>query len=87
MAPWGSGDIAACVDEPGAQRLQAMPPRESITIAARLRPTDREAVLPVSDTGVGLPADDLKRLGEPFFTKRAGGIDLGCFGAPHHNRA
>src|SRR5207244_11767337 len=31
----------------------------------------------VSDTSVALNSEDLKRLGEPFFTQRSGGVGLG----------
>ncbi len=31
----------------------------------------------VSDTGIGLSEADVKRLGEPFFSKRPGGVGLG----------
>jgi signal transduction histidine kinase len=36
-----------------------------------------DVVVTIGDTGIGLSAEDLKRLGEPFFTKRAGGVGLG----------
>ena len=36
-----------------------------VTVAARV--DDAKLVLRVSDTGVGIAADDLKRIGDPFF--------------------
>jgi signal transduction histidine kinase len=38
---------------------------------------DDGATLVIEDTGIGLSPDDLKRLGEPFFSKREGGVGLG----------
>jgi signal transduction histidine kinase len=57
--------------------FQALPSGGTVTIGARTRSGDGHAIVTVSDTGVGLSADDLRRLGEPFFTKRAGGVGLG----------
>jgi signal transduction histidine kinase len=31
----------------------------------------------IADNGIGLSKDELQRLGEPFYTKRKGGIGLG----------
>ncbi len=41
------------------------PPRGTVTV--RLRPEGNSLVLAVSDTGIGIGADDLARLGDPFF--------------------
>ncbi len=57
--------------------LQAMPGGGTVTIAARREPEDGMVRLTIADTGVGLSAEELKRLGESFFTKRAGGVGLG----------
>lgn len=57
--------------------LQAMPGGGTVTIAAQRQSQDGAIELTIADTGVGLSVDDLKRLGEPFFTRHAGGIGLG----------
>jgi len=57
--------------------MQASPAGATVTVSAQCRPDEGQARLTIADTGVGLSADDLKRLGEPFFTKRSGGVGLG----------
>lgn len=57
--------------------FQAMPAGGTVTVTTRPSGDGSRAVVAVADTGVGLSAADLKRLGEPFFTKRAGGVGLG----------
>jgi len=34
-------------------------------------------LISIVDTGVGMSDEDLRHLGEPFFTKRRGGVGLG----------
>jgi signal transduction histidine kinase len=46
-----------------------------VTVAARRR--DERLLLEVSDSGPGIAPEVLKRLGEPFFSTRAGGSGLG----------
>ena len=55
--------------------LQATPPNGLVSVTAHRRGDD--AILVIEDTGIGLSPDDLKRLGEPFFSNRAGGVGLG----------
>jgi signal transduction histidine kinase len=63
-----------------ANAVEAMPTGGSLAVAARI---DREVaggaavVLSVEDTGEGIQADALPRLGEPFFTTKADGTGLG----------
>jgi signal transduction histidine kinase/CheY-like chemotaxis protein len=57
----------------------AMP--EGGTLRLSVYPTEGaaapEAILEVRDTGVGIPPDDLPRIFEPFFTRKAGGKGTG----------
>jgi PAS domain S-box-containing protein len=59
---------------------QALPgPDRAVSIETRLDPDGRQILLIVADEGVGIPAEHLARLGEPFFTTRRdrGGTGLG----------
>jgi signal transduction histidine kinase len=56
---------------------QAMPSGGVVTIQQDPPGEDRTVNIAIVDQGVGIPDDDLKRLGDPFFTKRQGGIGLG----------
>jgi PAS domain S-box-containing protein len=51
------------------------------TIAITLRRTEHTAILSVADTGVGIPAENLHRVIEPFFTTRQNGTGLGLSSA------
>jgi signal transduction histidine kinase len=58
--------------------IQAMSARGGrIDIAARR--SGGAVEIEVSDTGCGIPADQLERIFEPFYTTRANGIGLGLF--------
>lgn len=57
--------------------FQAMPQGGTVTVSAQPVPGNGKIVISIADTGIGLSADDVKRLGEPFFTRRAGGVGLG----------
>ncbi len=57
--------------------FQAMPSGGTVTVAAQQAAAGGTIQVTITDTGVGLSAEDLKRLGEPFFTQRSGGIGLG----------
>ncbi|HKW85870.1 MAG TPA: ATP-binding protein [Nitrospiraceae bacterium] len=57
--------------------FQAMPKGGTVTIAARRASGEADAIITISDTGVGLSEEDVKRVGEPFFTKHPGGVGLG----------
>ncbi len=63
-----------------ANALEAMPSGGSLSVAARsrAREADGSAVeLTIEDTGEGIPAGDLPRVSEPFFTTKADGTGLG----------
>jgi len=57
--------------------IQAMPTGGTVTVSAQPVSGDGQFLLTINDTGVGLTAEELKRLGEPFFTQRSGGVGLG----------
>lgn len=48
--------------------LQAMPERGKLTVEAKT--TDRELIMRISDTGVGIPANQIDHIFEPFFTTK-----------------
>jgi signal transduction histidine kinase len=57
--------------------IQAMPGGGTLTIESGLSPDGKEAVVSVSDTGHGIPADILSKITLPFFTTRDHGTGLG----------
>ncbi len=57
--------------------IQAMPSGGTVTVSAQPASVDGQTLLTIADTGIGLTVEDLKRLGEPFFTQRSGGVGLG----------
>ncbi|HAK59268.1 MAG TPA: hypothetical protein DCO77_02645 [Nitrospiraceae bacterium] len=56
--------------------LQAMPEGGELTVRAD-RQGQREAVVAFSDTGNGIPRDDMGKIFEPFFTARGDGSGTG----------
>ena len=57
--------------------FQAMPAGGTITITVEPTSDEGHVVTSIADTGIGLSEEDVRRVGEPFFAKRPGGIGLG----------
>ncbi len=55
--------------------IQAMP--GGGTLSVQLARRDDQAVLEIRDTGPGIPAEDIDRVFDPFFTRHPGGIGMG----------
>jgi two-component system sensor histidine kinase PilS (NtrC family) len=59
-----------------ANALEAVGERGTLTVSWSVRDEDQVAV-EFRDDGPGIAADDLRRVGEPFFTTKRGGTGLG----------
>ncbi len=60
--------------------LQAMPNGGSLHVGCGIE--DGQAKVAIADTGVGIPPENLEKIGRPFFTTKPGGSGLGlstCF--------
>ncbi len=58
-----------------ANAIEATPPGGAVDVEVRPAPDGAEIV--ISDTGRGMEAETLRRIGTPFFTTRDGGTGLG----------
>ena len=56
---------------------QAMPSGGVVKICCASHDDNPRFLISIIDTGVGMSDEDLRHLGEPFFTKRRGGVGLG----------
>jgi two-component system NtrC family sensor kinase len=57
--------------------VQAMNERGTITIKTRHKSADNSVEVAISDTGKGIPPEDIGRIFDPFFTTKAGGHGTG----------
>ncbi|HEY6973549.1 MAG TPA: ATP-binding protein [Nitrospiraceae bacterium] len=57
--------------------FQAMPTGGIVTITVDSTSDDGHVVTSIADAGIGLSEEDVRRLGEPFFSKRPTGVGLG----------
>ncbi|OQX54632.1 MAG: hypothetical protein B5M54_04860 [Candidatus Aminicenantes bacterium 4484_214] len=56
---------------------EAMPRGGTLTIETRLSPDQKHLEIIFSDTGVGIPQENLTKLFDPFFTTKSSGTGLG----------
>ncbi|MBS0184481.1 MAG: hypothetical protein JSS39_19005 [Nitrospira sp.] len=56
---------------------QSMPFRGVVKISSTISDNDQRLDILIADEGVGMSDEEVKRLGEPFFTRRRGGVGLG----------
>jgi two-component system sensor histidine kinase PilS (NtrC family) len=76
----GSGQIRQVLWNLIRNATEAMPKGGTIAIAASVEEATggaREALLSVSDDGIGIPREDLDRIFEPFFSTKPSGTGLG----------
>ncbi|UCG13096.1 MAG: PAS domain S-box protein [Deltaproteobacteria bacterium] len=57
--------------------MQAIPEGGDLTVTTQLDPASSRVELLVSDTGVGIPAENLDKIFDPFFTNKPEGTGLG----------
>jgi signal transduction histidine kinase len=57
--------------------FQAMPAGGTVTITVESASNEGHVATTIADAGIGLSEEDVRRLGEPFFTKRPAGVGLG----------
>jgi len=57
--------------------LQAMPQGGRLEVSARYNPSSKEVVLQVSDTGEGIPEENMGRVFDYYFTTKEKGMGLG----------
>ncbi len=60
-----------------ANAMEAMCSDGQLSVRGEWRPADREVVLSVEDSGPGLTPQQLRRVGEPFYTTKPLGLGVG----------
>jgi two-component system sensor histidine kinase AtoS len=71
-----AGQLNVILDNLIRNAIQAMPDGGQLKVTTGTR-DGKWIVVSVADTGVGIPEADQKKLFEPLFTKRSGGMGLG----------
>lgn len=61
----------------GLNAIQAIPKKGSVIFKTKHKPSENKVYIYVSDTGIGIPVDDLSNIFHPFFTTRSEGTGLG----------
>jgi PAS domain S-box-containing protein len=59
--------------------VEAMSKGGRLTIQTQNMPQSNEVLVSISDTGAGIEPNDLRRIFDPFFTRKEGGTGLGLF--------
>jgi signal transduction histidine kinase len=57
--------------------IEAMPEGGTLTVTSNFDREKDRIEIQVSDTGLGIPEDDVERIFEPFFTSKADGKGVG----------
>jgi PAS domain S-box-containing protein len=57
--------------------FQSMPNGGYITVSSEFDPLENHSVVKVTDTGIGIPKELLRKIGHPFFTTKQNGTGLG----------
>jgi two-component system, NtrC family, sensor kinase len=57
--------------------VEAMPDGGSLSVSASQSGKDADIMLKIADTGMGIPAEDIPHIFEPFFTKKKDGKGVG----------
>ncbi len=77
MVPLDAMQIQQVLINLGRNALQAMPEGGKLSVEVRREPETNTVTIAVSDTGGGIPPEDLSRIFEPFFTTKEIGHGTG----------
>lgn len=69
--------LKSCVTNVILNAVQAMEEGGRLEINAEKTLGDSQATISVKDSGCGIPDENLKNIGEPFFTTKEGGVGVG----------